>query len=220
MSFLVVGMSHKSAPIAVLEQTALDHDAVVKLLHQALESEHVSESVIVSTCNRVEVYVETDRFHGSVEEISALLADHGNLPREGFVSNAYVHYDEAAVAHLFAVTAGLDSMVVGESQILGQVRTALQAAQAEGTVGALLNTLFQQSLRIGKRGHAETGIDRLGASVVSEALDLAGVALIGADRRFLVAGAGSMAGLAVATLLRRDIRANQITVVNRTRERA
>ena len=220
MSFLVVGMSHKSAPIAVLEQAALDHDAVIKLLHKALDGDHVSESVIISTCNRVEIYVETDRFHGSVEEISALLADHSNLPREGFVTNAYVHYDEAAVAHLFAVTAGLDSMVVGESQILGQVRTALQVAQTEGTVGALLNTLFQQSLRIGKRGHAETGIDRLGASVVSEAFDLAGAALIGANKRFLVAGAGSMAGLAVATLLRRDIRANQITVVNRTRERA
>ncbi len=220
MSFLVIGLSHKSAPIAVLEQAVLDHEAVTKMLHRALDSDHVSESVIVSTCNRVEIYVETDRFHGGVEEISAMLADQGNLPRETFIKHAYVHYDDAAVAHLFSVATGLDSMVVGESQILGQVRTALQGAQAEGTVGALLNTLFQQALRIGKRGHAETGIDRLGASVVSKALDLASGGLVGADKRFLVAGAGSMASLAVATLLKRGVRTNQVTVINRTRERA
>lgn len=220
MSFLVVGLSHKSAPISVLEKAVLNHDAVVKMLHQTLDIDRVSESVIISTCNRVEIYVETDRFHGSVEEVSAMLADQGNLSRDGFVQHAYVHYDEAAVAHLFTVAAGLDSMVVGESQILGQVRTALRVAQAENTVGALLNPLFQQALRIGKRGHAETDIDTLGASVVSEALQLASPALDGADKRFLISGAGSMASLAVSTLLKRGVRANQITVANRTRERA
>lgn len=220
MTFLVVGMSHRSAPIRVLEHAALDHDGVIKLLHRALDSDDVGESVIVSTCNRVEIYVETDRFHGSVDEISSILAEHAQLSRDEFAANAYIHYDEAVVAHLFTVAAGLDSMVVGESQILGQVRSALHAAQSEGTVGTMLNTLFQQALRVGKRGHAETGIDRLGASVVSEAYDLAAGAMMGAHKQFLVVGAGSMAGLAVATLLRRDVRANQITVVNRTRFRA
>ncbi len=215
-----MGMSHKSAPIDLLERVSLDTDSAVKLSQNVLDTEFVSEAIVVSTCNRVEIYVEADRFHGSVEEMSTLLADQAGLDRDDFVANVYVHYDEAVVAHLFAVAAGLDSMIPGESQILGQVRDALQVAQAESTVGSALNLLFQQALRIGKRGHAETGIDRLGSSIVAASFDAAGDKITGVSTRFLVAGAGTMASLAVKTLIERGVAPSHIMVANRTFQRA
>jgi glutamyl-tRNA reductase len=219
MSVLVVGVSHKSGPVDVLERVALDDDGVRKLVTDLLDTEHVSEAVVLSTCNRVEVYVEVDRFHGSVEDVSRLLSGRAGTPTVEVVRHLYVHYDEAAVAHLFSVAAGLDSMVVGESQILGQVRGALRSAQDLGSVGPALNVLFQQALRVGKRGHAETDIDRAGPSVVAAALDQV-ESTVGpiAGRRALVVGAGAMAGLAVAALDRRDVA--DVMVVNRTQERA
>jgi glutamyl-tRNA reductase len=219
MSILCVGISHRSAPVAVLETVALDPDGAAKLAHAVAETEHVLEAVVVSTCNRVEVYAEVDRFHGSVEDVSGLMCDLAGGDRAQLVSSLYVHYDEGALAHLFAVTAGLDSMVVGESQILGQVRVALTRGQDDGTVGPALNSAFQRALRVGKRGHAETGIDQAGPSVVRAALDrveAAGTPVRGA--RALVVGAGSMAGLAVAHLDRRG--ASSLVVVNRTADRA
>ena len=220
MSVLVVGMSHKSAPIDVLEHASLDVDAAVKLSHLVLETPFVTESVVISTCNRVEIYVEAERFHGAVEEVSRLLAELSGLDRDEFVRHVYVHFDEAAVAHLFGVASGMDSMILGESQILGQVREALHSAQAESTVGSALNALFQQALRIGKRGHAETGIDRLAPSIVTAGLDAAGPVVDAADTRFLVAGAGTMASLAVRTLIDRGVEPHRIMVANRTYQRA
>lgn len=220
MSVLVVGMSHKSAPIDVLEHASLDVDAAVKLSHLVLETPFVTESVVISTCNRVEIYVEAERFHGAVEEVSRMLAEQSGLDRDEFVRHVYVHFDEAAVAHLFGVASGMDSMILGESQILGQVREALHSAQAESTVGSALNALFQQALRIGKRGHAETGIDRLAPSIVTAGLDAAGAVVDGADTRFLVAGAGTMASLAVRTLIDRGVEPHRIMVANRTYQRA
>jgi glutamyl-tRNA reductase len=220
MSVLVVGMSHTSAPIEVLEQVSLDTDASVKLAHLALETPFVTESVVISSCNRVEIYVEAERFHGAVEEVSRLLAEHAGLGRDELVRHVYVHYDDAAVAHLFEVAAGMDSMILGESQILGQVREALHSAQAESTVGPALNALFQQALRIGKRGHAETGIDRLAPSIVTAALAAAGDVINADNTGFLVAGAGKMAILTVRTLIDRGVDPDRITVANRTFERA
>jgi len=220
MSVLVVGMSHKSAPIDVLEHASLDVDASVKLSHLVLETPFVTESVVISTCNRVEIYVEAERFHGAVEEVSRLLAELSGLDRDEFVRHVYVHFDEAAVAHLFGVASGMDSMILGESQILGQVREALHSAQAESTVGSALNALFQQALRIGKRGHAETGIDRLAPSIVTAGLDAAGPVVDADDTRFLVAGAGTMASLAVRTLIDRGVAPHRIMVANRTYQRA
>jgi glutamyl-tRNA reductase len=219
MSVLVVGISHRTAPVDVLERMALDDESARKLSAALMDSEHVNEAVVVSTCNRVEVYVDVDRFHGSVEDVSQILADQARTGRSSVVPHLFVHYDEAAVAHLFRVAAGLDSMVVGESQILGQVRVALQRGQEQATTGPVLNALFQQSLRVGKRGHAETGIDSAGRTVVSAALDhveRSAGPLTGA--RALVVGAGAMSGLAVATLHSRGV--TDITVVNRTPERA
>lgn len=230
MSVLVLGMSHRTAPIEVLERASLDTDDGVKLSHKVLESPHISESVVISTCNRVEVYVEAERFHGAIEELSRLFADHAGLGREELVHHLYVHYDDAAVAHLFSVAAGLDSMILGESQILGQVRLSLQSAQAESTVGPALNALFQQALRIGKRGHAETGIDRLAPSVVTAALDAASDTMTAgvpghgrhedSETRYLVAGAGTMASLAVRTLVERGVAPERIMLTNRTYQRA
>lgn len=219
MSVLVVGMSHRSAPIELLERVSLDPSAAIKLSHLALEAPSVTESAVISTCNRVEIYVETDRFHGAVEEVSRLLAEHAHLDRDQLVSNVYVHYDDSAVAHLFAVASGLDSMIIGESQILGQVRDTLLTGQAESTVGSALNALFQQALRIGKRGHAETGIDHLAPSIATAALDAAGEVVTLPTTRFVVVGAGAMAGLAVRSLVDRGVDPLRITVVNRTSER-
>ncbi len=219
MSILCVGVSHQSAPVAVLERLALDADGAAKLAHAVAETEHVTEAAVVSTCNRVEVYAEVDRFHGSVEDVSALFCDLAETDRDVTVSHLYVHYDEGALAHLFTVASGLDSMVVGESQILGQIRKALTRGQDDATVGPALNAAFQQALRVGKRGHAETGIDRAGPSIVSAALDrVAAQGLDLAGARALVVGAGAMAGLSVAHLDRRG--ASSITVLNRTPDRA
>ncbi|KQY60404.1 glutamyl-tRNA reductase [Aeromicrobium sp. Root495] len=220
MSVLVVGLSHRSAPIGLLERASLDTDAAVKLAHRAVESASIAEAAVVSTCNRVEVYVDAERFHGALEDVSLLLAEHIGLGREELVNHAYVHYDDAAVAHLFTVAAGLDSMILGESQILGQVRQALHTGQAESTVGSALNTLFQQALRIGKRGHAETGIDRLAPSTVTAGLDAAGAVVNDSATRFLVAGAGTMANLTVRTLVERGVDPARIMVANRTFQRA
>lgn len=220
MSVLVVGMSHRTAPIELLERAALDTASTVKLSHRVLEAPSVSESVVVSTCNRVEVYVETDRFHGSVEEVSRLLGEQAGLDRDELVQHVYVHYDDAAVAHLFGVAAGMDSMILGESQILGQVRDSLSASQAESTVGSALNALFQQALRIGKRGHAETGIDRLAPSLVTAGLAAAGTIIDDPDARFLVAGAGTMAALTVKTLMDRGVDPDRVVVANRTYQSA
>lgn len=215
MSVLVVGVSHKSAPVSVLEQVARDPEAVVKLIHDVVESEHVAEATVLSTCNRVEVYADVERFHGSVETVSRLLLGQARQPAESLLGNLYVHYDDAAVSHLFHVASGLDSMVVGESQILGQAREALRVGQETGTVGSALNTLFQQALRVGKRAHAETDIDRAGPSLVASALERASRHVGSLDgKRAVVIGAGSMAGLSLATLQRRGVR--DIVVANRT----
>ena len=219
MSVLVVGISHASAPVALLERVALDTAGVHKLVRQVAESEHVSEATVLSTCNRTEVYADVERFHGSVEAISRLLGERAGRSTEDVLGHLYVHYDESAVSHLFHVAAGLDSMVLGESQILGQTREALRIGQEHATIGPALNGLFQQALRVGKRSHAETDIDRAAPSLVKAALDRA-AEHVGelAGKHVLVVGAGSMAGLTVSLASRAG--AASIVVANRTPERA
>ncbi len=216
MSVLVVGISHKSAPVELLERLALDADGTVKLITDVMGGDHVSEATAIVTCNRLEVYAEVDRFHGSVEDVSGLLVARAQQSTEALLPHLYVHYDEGAVSHLFQVAAGLDSMVVGEGQILGQTRDALRIGQEQGTVGPALNTLFQQALRVGKRAHSETEIDRAAPSLVSAALERSTTPVAGA--RALVVGAGAMASLAVAHLSRGG--AASIAVLNRTAARA
>jgi glutamyl-tRNA reductase len=222
MSVLVVGVSHRTAPVPILEQLTLDTDGVHKLVHAVSDCDHVLEATVLATCNRIEIYADVDRFHGSVESVSRLLCElagtSGGTP-EDVVPHLYVHYDDGAVSHLFGVASGLDSMVVGESQILGQTREALRVGQEEGTIGPALNVLFQQALRVGKRVHAETDIDRAAPSLVSFALDRA-TAEVGplTGRRILVMGAGAMASLAVSTVARLGVA--EIVVASRTEAHA
>lgn len=223
MSALVVGLSHRTAPLEVLDAAALTGEAVAALLRDVLDEREagstVEEVVVLATCNRVEVYAEVSRFHGGIEQACDLLLRHGSLDQPAALPFLYVHYEDRAVEHLFSVAAGLDSLVVGESQILGQVRESLRQAQSASTVGRNLNDLFQTALRVGKRAHAETGIDAAGRSLVSEAL--AAVAAAGvepAGSRALVLGAGSMATLAASTLAAAGAR--RITVASRSLARA
>lgn len=215
MSVLVVGVSHKTAPVSVLERLALDGDAVSKLVRDVAESDHVVEATALATCNRVEIYADVDRFHGSVETVSRLLCERSGQEPEDIVPHLYVHYDDGAVSHLFNVAAGLDSMVVGEGQILGQARDALRTGQETGTIGPALNLLFQQALRVGKRAHAETDIDQAAPSLVTAALERA-TWHVGpvAGKRVVVVGAGSMASLAVSTVAR--LGAADVAIANRT----
>ncbi|WP_183099843.1 glutamyl-tRNA reductase [Nocardioides pelophilus] len=219
MSILVVGISHNSAPVALLERVALDDDGVQKLIADASSCEHVAEATVIATCNRVEIYTEVERFHGSVESLSRLLVERAGQTTEEMLQHLYVHYDDGAISHLFTVAAGLDSMAVGEGQILGQTREALRRGQELGTVGPALNTLFQQALRVGKRTRAETAIDQVAPTLVTAALDqIDGAANSVRDKSAVVLGAGAMAGLATATVSRMGAR--RVAVVNRSLERA
>ena len=229
MSVLLFGVSHRSAPVSVLERLATDEPDQFKLVQQLLQSPLVTEVMMLSTCNRVEVYAVVDAFHGGLSAIGAVLAEHSGLTMGELTKHAYVRYSEAAVEHLFAVTSGLDSAVVGEQQVLGQVRRAYAAAEAHQTVGRVLHDLAQRALAVGKRVHSETSIDAAGASVVSVALDIAArrlaasgsaaTRLSGLDgRTAVVIGAGSMGALSAAHLVRAGVR--HIHVVNRSLPRA
>jgi glutamyl-tRNA reductase len=221
VSVLAVGLSHKSAPVPVLERAALSAEALPKLLQDLHHTGDVAGTFVISTCNRVEIYADVDRFHGSVAAICELLSQYSGIPTQELTGNLYVHYEERAVQHLLNVASGLDSIVVGEGQILGQVRTALNAAREHGTLGRVLGDVGSAALRAGKRAHAETGIDRAGASLVSVGIETA-VAALGRPslngQRVLVVGAGSMSSLAATTAGRAG--ASRVTVANRTRGHA
>jgi len=239
VSVLVVGLSHKSAPVATLELAAVSGDALAKLIHDLGRAEPVAETFVISTCNRVEVYADVDRFHAGLTAIYELLARHCGMPATELTPHLYVHYEDRAVNHLLAVASGLDAMVVGEDQILGQVRSALKLAGEVGTLGRVLGDLGRVALRTGKRARAETAINQLGASVVSVGIELAaqslgttgnqplagqplaGQPLAGqllAGQRVLIVGAGSMSALAAATATRQG--AARIMLANRTRKHA
>ncbi|SFD86583.1 glutamyl-tRNA reductase [Blastococcus tunisiensis] len=218
MSLLAVGVSHQTAPVALLEQFAMGHDDRVKALHELVESVHVGEALVLATCNRIEVFAEVEKFHGGVSDVSRVLARQAGATVEELSPYVTVHYEDQAVAHLFTVAAGLDSMVVGETQVLGQLRAAYALARQEGTVGRALHPVAQRALRVGKRVHTETGIDRAGASLVSVALDRAEESIGRLEgRRVLVVGAGSMGALAATTLARRGA---AVVVSTRTRAHA
>ena len=231
MSILLVGLSHHSAPVALLEAVAVSDSQRDPLTEELIAGDHVDEAMIVTTCNRVEVYSAAKAFHPALDDVVALLARHSGLSIEELSRHLYIRYSESAAEHLFSVASGLDSMVVGEQQIIGQIRTAYQSASEIGAAGTTLHRLAQQALHVGKRVHTETGIDSAGASVVSVALDRAAEILdetrLGGDRdgkqrlegrRAVVLGAGAMGGLAVAHLGRGGV--SHIDVTNRTPERA
>jgi glutamyl-tRNA reductase len=211
----VVGANFRSAPLELLERLAIDHERRPKALAALLDLEHVHEAVVVSTCNRVEVYTAISRFHGAAGDVRRFLADLHGLGLEEFADHLYDYYEERAVQHLFAVTAGVDSMVVGEAQILGQVREAFQAAQAERSVGPVLSALFTRAIKVGRRARSETAIGAGMASTVTVGLRVASGQLGGlAGRRVLLVGAGSLARLAGRAL--RQAGVGELVVANRT----
>jgi glutamyl-tRNA reductase len=219
VSVVVLGLSHRSAPISVLESVALDADRAAALARTVRSGENIGEAVVLATCNRVEVYADATTFHGAVSEIGDALAATAGVSLADLRDHLYVHYEDRAIAHAFSVACGLDSMAVGEGQILGQLRDALRAAQADGQVGGALNSLFQQALRVGKRAHAETGIDRVSVSLVESGLEHAARTLGAlADTRVLVVGAGSMSSLAATTVSR--LGAGELVIINRTHAKA
>jgi glutamyl-tRNA reductase len=222
MSLLVVGLSHRSAPVSVLERASLSADAQVKLLQDTVAAEPATEAAVLATCNRIELYADVDKFHAGVAELSTLLAQHSGVGLEELTPYLYVHYEDRAVHHLFSVACGLDSMVVGEGQILGQIKDSLARAQELHTAGRLINDLFQQALRVGKRAHSETGIDRAGQSLVTFGLEQlalgSAVENWARGKKALVIGAGSMSSLAAATLARAGVA--EVVVANRTPDRA
>ncbi|HUR73853.1 MAG TPA: glutamyl-tRNA reductase [Sporichthya sp.] len=219
MNVLVIGLSHRTAPVSLLERVALTGEAVTKLLADAVASEHVNEVAVLSTCNRVEIYAVVEKFHGGLADLSEVMCRHTGIGLEQLRPHLYVHYEDRAVQHLFTVACGLDSMVVGESQILGQVRAALAVAQEHGGAGRVLNELVQRALRVGKRARTETGIDRAGRSLVGVGLERAAAELGGlAGRRALVVGAGSMSALAATMLVQEDLA--ELVIANRTFSRA
>ncbi len=216
---LLFGVSHRSAPVSVLEQLSTDESDQAKIVDQVLQSSLVTEAMVLSTCNRVEVYAVVDAFHGGLSVIGQVLAEHCGMSLNDLTKYAYVRYAEAAVEHLFAVASGLDSAVIGEQQVLGQVRRAYTSAEANHTVGRTLHELSQRALSVGKRVHSETGIDAAGASVVSVALDIAEAKLGSlAGRTAVVIGAGSMGALSAKHLVRAGV--DRVHVVNRSLPRA
>jgi glutamyl-tRNA reductase len=205
--------------VGLLERAAVVDAAVDKLLDDLVAAPHVAEVMLLATCNRVEVYAEVDKFHGGVADVSGLLAQHVGMGLEQLSAHLYVHYEERAAQHLFAVACGMDSMLVGESQILGQVRSAFRLAQERGTAGRMLHEVVQHALRTGKRARAETDIGQAGASLVSVGLGIAEETLDGlVGRRALVVGAGSMSAVAVAALQRAGL--GDVAIANRTPEKA
>ncbi len=170
MSVLVVGLSHKGAPLATLERVALTGDPLHKLLHDVSRADDIAGALVLSTCNRVEIYADVEKFHGAVAAICDLLSRHSHVPPAELTPCLYVHYEDRAVQHLLAVASGLDSMVIGESQILGQLRQSLRVAREQGTLGRTLSDLGTLALRVGKRAQSETSIGAAGASLVSVGL--------------------------------------------------
>jgi glutamyl-tRNA reductase len=219
VSVVVVGANHRTAPLDLLERMAVTGDRLPKLLHDLDAGEDTSEVLVLATCNRTEVYIVAERFHGAYADVRDFFSDLTFLPPERFADSLYVHYDDQAVRHLFEVAAGLDSAVPGEHEILGQVRDAWDAARAEGTARRTLNLLFRHALEVGKRARTETSIARHVTSVSQAAVILAGDRLGGlADARAVLVGAGAM-GRGMGAFLA-DAGVGELVVANRTPDRA
>ena len=220
MSVVVVGLSHRTVPLDLLERMAVPADRLSKALGDLAARPFVTEAVLLSTCHRTEAYVVAERFHGAVQDVRHFLSELAFVPPETFSDHLYTYYDDAAAAHLFCVAAGLESVVLGESQILGQVREAWESARGEGTAGPHLSALFRHALEVGKRARAETGIGRgvtsLSQAAVSMAIDRLGTLT---DRKILVIGAGKMGERMVVDLAATH-NPSEVLIANRTWERA
>jgi len=219
VSLLVVGLNHRTVPVELLERMIVPPERLSKALHDLAAREHILEVVVLSTCNRTEIYARCTQFHPAVGDVRDFLAAHSGADPDEFADHLYTYYDEAAVAHLFSVAAGLDSMIVGESEILGQVRDAWQAGVREQTSPQLLTRMFKHAVESGKRVRTETGISRHPVSIPSAAVAVAAEHLGDLDgARVLVIGAGQMGSGLASTLRSRGVQ--EVFVANRTLERA
>jgi len=218
MSILVVGISHRSSPLALLERVTIAADELPKAVAGLTRRDNIREAVALSTCNRTEIYVVAELFHGAYGDVRDFLCELGDLGADELTPHLYSQHDNAAVTHLFEVAAGLDSAVLGESEILGQVRAAWKVAQREGAARSTLNLLFRLALEAGKRARHETAIGRGTASVSHAAVEMLSE-VVGplAGKRVLVVGAGSM-GEGVAVALHRA-GGSDILVANRSAAR-
>jgi glutamyl-tRNA reductase len=219
MSIVVIGVNHRTGPLALLERVAVPADQLPKAVTGLTSRQNIREAVVLATCNRTEVYAVAEKFHGAYADIRDFFGELSGLPADQLHAHLYSQHDEGAIRHLFEVAAGLDSAVLGESEILGQVRTAWETAQAEGGAKSTLNLLFRHAIETGKRARTETSIGRGTASVSHAAVEMA-TERLGAlsGRRVLVVGAGEMGEGVAAALV--NAGANNIGVVNRTLERA
>lgn len=220
MALLVVGCNHRSAELGLLERVAVPADELPKALHAVVSLEHVTEAVILSTCNRVEVYAHVTRFHPGLHEVRQWLAERGDIHPQDLDALEYSYHDDRAAAHLFAVAGGLDSMVVGERQIAVQVKHAMEVARAEGTARRVLQRVFRQAVRVGRRVRKESRIAEGASSMVEVGLAAVdqqrGVPLAGS--RVAVVGAGDLGGLTVQRVA--DLGAGHVTVWNRSTDKA
>lgn len=219
MSIVVIGVNHRTGPLSLLERVSLADQSLPKAIHSLISRPDVREAVVLSTCNRTEVYAVTERFHAAFGDIRDFFCELGGLTPDQLAAHLYSQHDDAAVSHLFEVAAGLDSAVLGETEILGQVRTAWERAQHEGGARSTLNLLFRHALETGKRARTETDISRHTTSVSHAAVEMAQERLGTLDgRNVLVVGAGEMGeGIAVALA---SSGAAKVTVTNRTIDRA
>jgi glutamyl-tRNA reductase len=221
VSVVVVGLSQRTAPLELLERLAVTEERLPKALDDLVGRDFVSEAVVLSTCHRIEIYAVAEGFHGAMADVRHFLSELSSVWPEEFSDHLYVHYDEAAAAHLFTVAAGLDSVVLGESQILGQVRDAWERARVQGAAGTRLSQLFRQALEVGKRARSETAIARGITSLSQAAVALASERLGGlTDRSVVVLGAGEMGAGLVAEVAEADVPGSRVTVANRTWARA
>ena len=221
MSIVLVGVNHKSAPVEVRERLAFTEDACSTGLRTLVDGEVVREGLIVSTCNRVEVLAETasERLNDTIERVNQFLSGTDTLPRSFFEAHLYQHTDDQAIRHLFRVTSSLDSMVVGEPQVLGQVRRAYSIALEAGTAGRILNRLVHHAFRVAKRVRTETGIGANAVSISYMAVELGKKIFNSLEgRTALLIGAGEMAELSARHLLNAGV--SRVLLANRTEERA
>lgn len=222
MSVVVVGLNHRTVPLEVLERMTVNDARLPKALADLTGRDNLAEAVVLSTCMRTEIYVVADRFHGAVQDVRNFLSELSFAPPEDFSDHMYSFYEDAAVSHLFKVAAGLDSAVVGETEILGQVKDAWERAVAEKACGSALGALFRHAVEVGKRVRSETAISR-GTTSVSQAAVQMAAQQFGAGglsgRRILVLGAGDM-GEGMAVALAGSVGDGEVLVANRTRARA
>ncbi|MFL2993374.1 MAG: glutamyl-tRNA reductase [Acidimicrobiales bacterium] len=219
MSLVVIGVNNRTMPLNLFESFAVPADNLPKTLVDVKSRRHVSEAVVLSTCNRTEIYVFAEKFHGAYQDVRDFLSDLSDLPAEDFNDYLYVHYEDEAIRHLFSVTCGLDSAVVGENEIQHQVKVAWKKAQEENTCGPIINAAFRRALEVGKRVRTQTGLSKNTPSIARAVVDMAAEHLNGLQaKKVLLLGAGEMAEGMATSLYENEI--GEIIFANRNLDNA